>query len=663
MLHMAGAASVDEGTGEAALSDSKIRHLIERAKGLESSNARLRQRAERILADQTSLSLQNEELSRQIGILQAALDRQQAKNVKRDPLRVRLAGPVEQFANRTGEKWPPRKAERRRPFPVGQETGAAVDALKQILAQIFESVSDACDFFNTSLLDSIGREALRRGIQRLRIKNLDPEHVLCDLDRRTEDGLTCSMFLQALDWQVSPRAHTGVVPSESRESLLSVRESKPRVEAAVSAALESNPQGWDAMTYMSKFKAAHQEKRARPQYDPATLIDFIEPQDVRLLTAREKFMIKSMKPPESGKFRPPKKGTPLAERLSYVGASGWKSEPEEEDPDVRALRLEHERSMEQRRGRADTATSKSFKLDLSGLTSPLLPESITFRSNASTRAKVIKPQHKLTDGFAFSEDSDNIRHLMREHEAIMSGRRPIVSAVTSDHTWLKQNALLAAMERQEQEKLREKERYDLDGRCWPNATTASANASIDAEGDDLDASLEAAVKSGDRAELAAILKRRQNESINKSSARDPYQNASAANIAYMKVQDLVNSSMGILTQPKDDPALKVRKSPDFLQTLVSGTCVVQNISLIVYDYVENRTETVWVCAPLARIALVCPLVILLLAEAETVKSRLRVVSARRLCSGKAPGIEAAHNGARTCTCVARTTVGKRRVRW
>jgi hypothetical protein len=553
-----GAASAHEGAGAVALPDSKIRQLIERAKGLESSNARLRQRAERMRADEASLALQNEELARQIERLQAAFDHQQSKNVKKDPLRVRLAGPVEQFANRTGEKWPPRKAERRRPFPgVGQETGAAVDALKQILAQIFESVSDACDFFNTSLIDSIGREALRRGIQRLRIKNLDPEHVLCDLDRRTEDGLTCSLFLQALDWQVSPRAHTGVVPSESRESLSSMRESKPRVEAAVSAALERNPQGWDAMPYMSKFKAAHQEKRARPQYDPATLIDIIEPQDVRLLTAREKFMIKSMKPPESGKFRPPKKGTPLVERLSHVGASGWKSEPEEEDPDVRALRLEHERSMEQRR--AVQKTSKAFKLDLSGLTSPLLPESITFRSSASTRAKVIKPQHKLTDGFAFSEDSDIIRHLMREHEAIMSGRRPIVSAVTSDHTWLRQSAWLAATERKEQEKLREKERYDLDGRCWPTATTASANASIDAAGDDLDASLEAAVKSGDRAELSAILKRRQNESINKSSARDPYQNASAANIAYMKVQDLVSSSMGVLTQPKDDPALKVRK--------------------------------------------------------------------------------------------------------
>jgi len=314
------------------------------------------------------------------------------------------------------------------------------------------------------------------------------------------------------------------------------------------------------MTYMSRFKAAQQEERARPQYDPATLIDIIEPQDVRLLTAREKFMIRSMKPPENGKFRRPKKGASLADRLSQVGTSGWKSEPEEEDPDALALRLEHERRLEQQRARVESAKSKTFKLDLSGLSSPKLPESITFRSSAHTARKVIKPQHKLTDGFAFSEDSDTIRHLMREHEAIMSARRPIMSAVTSDHTWLKQNALLAAVERKEQETLREKEYYDLDGRCWPTAHTASANASVnasvDAEVDDLDASLEAAVKSGDRAELSAILKRRQNESVTKSAVRDPYQNASSANIAYMQVQELANSSAGVLTQPKDDPALK-----------------------------------------------------------------------------------------------------------
>jgi hypothetical protein len=542
----------------------RVQQLLERVKGLEGSNARLRRRAERMRVDEAALVAQNEELARQIERLQAAFDRQQGRQTKRDPLRVRLAGSVEQYANRTGEKWPPRKAERRRPFPgVGQEAGAAVDALKQILAQVFESVSDACDFFNKSCTDVLSAAELRRGIQRLRIKRLDSEHVLWDLDRRAADGVTCGHFLEALDWQAQQRVQTGVGPSESRESIVSVRESKPRVEAAVSAALERNPQGWDAMTYMSRFKAAQQEERARPQYDPATLIDIIEPQDVRLLTAREKFMIRSMKPPENGKFRRPKKGASLADRLSQVGTSGWKSEPEEEDPDALALRLEHERRLEQQRARVESAKSKTFKLDLSGLSSPKLPESITFRSSARTARKVIKPQHKLTDGFAFSEDSDTIRHLMREHEAIMSARRPIMSAVTSDHTWLKQNALLAAVERKEQESLREKEYYDLDGRCWPTAHTASANASVnasvDAEVDDLDASLEAAVKSGDRAELSAILKRRQNESVTKSAVRDPYQNASSANIAYMQVQELANSSAGVLTQPKDDPALKVRQ--------------------------------------------------------------------------------------------------------
>ena len=545
-------------TGETVqLTDSKIQQLHDRIRALEGSNARLRRRTENMRNEEASLLQHNEELAHQIQRLQSTLDTQQARHKKKDPLRLRLAGPVENFADRTGEKWPKFRKERRRPFPgVGQETGAAVDALKQILSQIFESVSDAWDFFNTSLTAHLSRAELRRGIQRLKIKNLDPDHILADLDRKPDDGVHQARFIEAFDWQRSPRLSNKENSVESNVSLGTSRDNKQRIDTAVREALGKNDEGWDAMVYMSKFKAVRQERRdAQQQYDPSKLIEIIEPQDVRLLSAREKFMIRSMRPPESGRFRPQKKGEkPWADRLS---SPGWKNDPELEDAEARALRLEHERSVELQRGRTNSAKSASFKLDLSGLTSPLLPESLTFTSRPSTKVKVIKPQHKLTDGFAFSEDGDHVRRLMREHEAIVTDRRPIMSAVTADHLWLKQSAILTAVQRNQGAKDREKERYDLDGRCWP-ANAGSTNGSIEADKtQDMEASVDAAVKSGDRAELEAIIKKRQERSTSQLSARDPYDHASPANIAYMQVQETAKSGIGSLPDPKTDPALKV----------------------------------------------------------------------------------------------------------
>jgi len=396
---------------------------------------------------------------------------------------------------------------------------------------------------------------MRRGIQRLKIKNLDPDHVLWDLDRRPEDGLTCGLFLEAFDWKQSNKMHTGVFSSESRSSIASARESKPRIDAALNEALAKNPHGWDAIRYMSRYRLEMEVEREKPKYDPATLIDIIEPKDVRLLSAREKFMIRNMQPPTNNKFHPPKKGEkPWADRLS---TPGWKNELDE-DPEVVALKLEHHKSLELRRSLQSTAKPQSLKLDLSGLSSPHLPASITFSSGSNTTVRVIKPQHKMTDGFAFSEDGDHVRRLMREHEAIVSARRPVISAVTADHLWIKQSALLAAVRRKEEESAREKERYDLDGRCYPTARGAeSANVSMaEGAGKDVEASLDAAMKSGDHAELSAIMKRRQNESSNQSANRDPYDHASSANIAYMQIQ-LVNASSSSLPNPNNDPALQV----------------------------------------------------------------------------------------------------------
>jgi hypothetical protein len=543
------------GEPDVSMTDSKMRGLIERIKGLEGSNARLRRRVEHVRSDEEAIVQQNQQLMRQLDRLKETLDLQQAQLKKKENVRVSVAGPVENYANRTGEKWPPLKKERRKPFPgVGQELGAAVDATKQILSQIFESVSDACDFFNTSLTETMSRAELRRGITRLRIKNLDPDHVMWDLDRRPEDGLTCSLFLEAFDWKQAHRLHTGVRSTESRTSISSVRESKPRIDAAVSEALAKTPQGWDAIRYMSRFRAVHQVERAKPQYDPATLIDIIDPKDVRLLSAREKFMFRSMQPPVTGKFRTPTKGgeKSWAERLA---SPGWKKDAAEEDLGAAALKLEHEKNVELARQRLNSTRPKTLKLDLSGLSCPLLPESVTFSSRPGTK-KAIKPQHKLTDGFAFSEDGDHVRRLMREHEAIMSGRRPVMTSVTADHIWLKQSALLAAAQRKEEEGAHEKERYDLDGRCYPaNCDPASENNTMDmGNNTEMEASLDAAAKSGDRAELSAILKRRQ-ENQNQSASRDPYTHASPANIAYMQVQQLASSSMGALISPAEDPAL------------------------------------------------------------------------------------------------------------
>jgi hypothetical protein len=453
----------------------------------------------------------------------------------------------------TGDKFPKFYKERRQPWPGnGQEFGAAIDAMKQILAQIFDSVSDAMEFFNTSLTEHMTRAELRRGIQRLKIKNLDVEHVLWDLDR--PDGLTIKMFIEAFEW----KQPNGMFRNDSQFLIGSARENKPRIEAAVSEALGRNPQGWDAMKYMTRFRAVKQTERAKPQYDPATLIDIIEPKDVRLLSAREKFMIKAMQPPESGSLRPLKKSESPRQWTDRLASVGWKKNPEEEDA-ARALKLEFERSIQlQRRG--PSTKSQAFTLDLSGLSSPQFPESVTFTSRPSTRVKVITPRHKLTDGFAFSEDSENVRRLMREHETIMTGRRPILSAVTSDHTWLKQNLMLAAVQRKEEEASREKARYDLDGRCYP---TNSANNSMAEGADDNERqiSLDEAMKSGDRAELSAIMKRRSVELSLKSAARDPFTHASASNIAYMQVQQLSNSSLGTLISPRDDPSLMVSPSP------------------------------------------------------------------------------------------------------
>jgi len=140
------------------LSDAKIRQLVERVKGLEGSNARLRRRVAGVRSNEAKILEHSEQLMLQMNRMQETLAAQQIRAQKKDPLRLRLAGPVENFANRTGEKWPAFKKERRRPFPgVGQAVGASTDALKQILSQVFDSVSDACDYFNTSLAESMSR--------------------------------------------------------------------------------------------------------------------------------------------------------------------------------------------------------------------------------------------------------------------------------------------------------------------------------------------------------------------------------------------------------------------------------------------------------------------------------------------------------------------------
>ena len=305
---------------------------------------------------------------------------------------------------------------------------------------------------------------------------------------------------------------------------------------------------------MSKYKAAKQAEREAPKYDPAKLIDIVEPKDVRLLSAREKFMIRHMRPPDGTKFVRPKKGEkPWTERLS----TGWKNELEEGDPELQALKEEHEaRARAMRKDHGSTAPH-SLTLDLSGLKSPRLPEQITFRSNSAANIKVIRPHHLLKDGFTFSEEGDNVRRLMREHEAIASARRPIMSAVTADHAWLKQQGLLLAVQQKEEEALRAKEKYDLDGRCYPAERPAGADTSMERDGSkQVDELIDGAIKTGDHAELSAIVRRRQNASLNQSATRHPYDHASPANIAYMQVQDSVNSGTTALVQPKDDPALK-----------------------------------------------------------------------------------------------------------
>ena len=86
---------------------------------------------------------QNEQLVRQISRLQEDLNRQQARQRKKEPLRQRLAGPVVTFPTRTGSKWPePLKGVCGLRGPR-QEPGAAIDALRKILPQIFESAQDA----------------------------------------------------------------------------------------------------------------------------------------------------------------------------------------------------------------------------------------------------------------------------------------------------------------------------------------------------------------------------------------------------------------------------------------------------------------------------------------------------------------------------------------
>lgn len=619
----------DSQEGDVHLSDSKIRQLVARVKGLTDSNARLRRRVERVRSDEAAMLEQNRQLARKIDLLQETYEAHQRRLAKKDPLRLRLAGPVEKYANRAGEKWPAFKDERRKRFPAG-EAGASIHALKQIFPQIFDSVADACNFFNTSLTNFMTRAEIGRGIHRLKIKNVDPDHVMRDIG--TNDSITCEAFMEIFDWN---RQQSGLL-SESRSSIVSARETKPRrnpalkwrevgsmrpetgteieneqlqealqqrkleftraelerfevsdlesdsyikvgdtyfkpatqrigifedtpfvpneIEASVSEALRNNPEGWDAMKYISNYKAAKQAEREAPKYDPEKLIDMVEPEDVRLLSAREKFMIRHMRPPNGTKFVRPKRGEqPWTERLT----TGWKNELEEGDPEMQALREEHEARARALRKNQGSAAPNSLTLDLTGLKSPRLPEQITFRSNSAANAKVIKPHHLLKDGFTFSADGDNVRRLMREHEAIMSARRPIMSAVTADHAWLKQQGLLLAVQRKEGEERRAKEKYDLDGRCYPAAHPTDADTSMEQEGSkQADELMDAAVKDGDHAALSAILKRRENETLNQSSTRDPYEHASPANIAYMQVQESANSGTGALVQPKDDPALK-----------------------------------------------------------------------------------------------------------
>ena len=527
---LGGAAAGDE-LLSALMPDSKIRQLAARIKGLTDSNARLRRRVERVRSDEAAMLEQNRQLARKIDLLQETYEAQQRRLAKKDPLRLRLAGPVGKFASRSGEKWPAFKDERRKRFPDG-EAGAAIDAMKQILPQIFESVADACDFFNTSLTDFMTRAELDRGIRRLKIKNLDPDHVMRDMG--TKEAITCDAFIEIFDWNCRS---SGLI-SESRSSITSLREHKPRglrwkeigsppetgtvieneqlkealkqkleftqteierldiqelpadsyiivegkcfrpapprvgvfeerpfvrtdPETCVSEALSKNPKGWDAMKYMSKFKAEKRAAREAPKYDPETLLDIIEPKDVRLLSAREKFMIRHMRPPDGSKFVRPKKGEkPWTERLS----TGWKNELEEGDPEMQALRQEQEdrrKEKERKEHSLSLRPAKSLTLDLSGLSSPRLPDKIIFNTSPAVKVRTIRPHHLLKDGFTFSEDGDNVRRLTREHEAIMSARRPIMSAVTADHAWLKQQGLLLAMQRKAEEESREKEKYDL----------------------------------------------------------------------------------------------------------------------------------------------------------------------------------------------------------
>ena len=563
--------NIEIGVNDVQLSDAQIRQLVERMKALESSNARLRRRIEGTSKDEARVLAQNEQLVRQISRLQEDLDRQQARQRKKEPLRQRLAGPVVTFPTRTGSKWPEPLKERVRPFAgLGQEPGAAIDALRRILPQIFESAQDAWDWIDKKLEACITLPELRQAIRNLKIKNLDPEHVFHDLQTPAHDVLRFPKFIESFEWR---GPHPGRVMNHSQFSMgshgstFSTHSGKPpHIASKVKEVLAAHPDGWDASSLMGEFRATVEKKRETPFYDPATLLDIIEPKDVRLMSAREKFMVRSMQLPEGVKFEASSDGDKTwTERL----AMGWIGRMEEDEALV-ALRKEHERAVARQHSLEQNKPgnlSEPFKLDLSGLES--LPhglgKEVTF-SAPRRKISAIKPAHKLKDGFAFSQDGDQVRRLFREHRDIVASRRPKVSSVTSDHAWLKQSILLAGMQKKQEREAREKDHYDLDGRCYPRQPLSPKNGIGIAEEpvgggtEQLDASLDAAMQSGDRAQLAAIIRRRREEahSSKSCSKRDPFDNASAANIAYMQVQKLAHQQLtsGTLISPRHDPSLK-----------------------------------------------------------------------------------------------------------
>ena len=110
---------------------------------------------------------------------------------------------------------------------------------------------------------------------------------------------------------------------------------------------------------------------------------------------------------------------------------------------------------------------------------------------------------------------------------------------------------------------REKERYDLDGRCHPLEVLSRQNDEGTAIGsadggdpNDLDARINTAMTSGDDTEVMALIKSKRDRGKSPRTSRNPYEHASPANIAYMKLQAVSNSSASTMTSPRDDPVLR-----------------------------------------------------------------------------------------------------------